>query len=204
MRWHALRSREIFALWEQVYGAARTGFVRVLGAWADVPYVSELLLSSFALHEVTDALAIAPYFGHDPPPSNATLDQVFASYLPAQLDHASQRMRQTAEVARKHGVALIAYEGGQHLLAADGEDANSRANLLLDAVNRDPRMQGVYERYFDAWREAGGQLLLHYVNVEGYGPHGRWGAREHMLQPAAEAPKWSAILDWTRRNPRWW
>jgi hypothetical protein len=204
MRWHALRSREIFTLWGQVFGAAGARFVRVMGAWADVPYVSELLLSSFAVHEVTDALAIAPYFGHDPPAPSATLDQVFASYLPAQLERARQRMQQTADVARKHGVALIAYEAGQHLIAADGENGDSAANRLLDAVNRDPRMQGVYERYFDAWREAGGQLLLHYVNVEGYDLHGRWGAREHMLQAAAEAPKWSAILNWSRRNPRWW
>jgi hypothetical protein len=83
-------------------------------------------------------------------------------------------MQQTAVVARKHGVALIAYEAGQHLIAADGENGDSAANRLLDAVNRDPRMQGVYERYFDAWRDAGGQLLLHYVNVEGYDVHGRW------------------------------
>lgn len=204
MRWHARRSTEIFALWGGVYGSESARLVRVMGSWADVPYVSELLLTSFAAHQVTDALAIAPYFGHEPPAATASLEQVFASYLPQQLELARRRIQEAAEIARKYGVRLIAYEAGQHLVAPDRDSEDPRLGRLLDAVNRDPRMQMVYERYFDAWRNAGGQMLVHYVNVEGYGRHGRWGAREHMLQPVTEAPKWSAILAWSSRNPRWW
>ncbi len=204
MRWHARRTKEIFAIWGEVYGVERARFTRILGSWADVPFVSDLLLAAFAPGERPDALAIAPYFGHDPPAPGASLDQVFASYLPRQLEIVRQRMLESQRVARKYGVALIAYEGGQHLVAADPEASEARLEALLDAINRDPRMKGVYEQYFDAWRAAGGELLLHYVNVEGYGRYGRWGAREHMLQADTDAPKWSAILSWSRSNPRWW
>lgn len=204
MRWHAQRSKHIFALWGDVYGGDRARFIRTLGSWADVPYISELLLAEFAPEERPDALAIAPYFGHDPPEANTSLDRVFATYLPRQLELARQRMHESQQVARRYGVALIAYESGQHLVAADPQASEAPLEAMLDAINRDPRMKEVYEHYFDAWRAAGGQLLVHYVNVEGYGPYGRWGAREHMLQGDAEAPKWSAILSWSRRNPRWW
>ena len=48
--------------------------VRVMGSWAANPATSERLLSFFDAHQVTDALAIAPYFGHEVGNAQGVLD----------------------------------------------------------------------------------------------------------------------------------
>ena len=204
MQWHALRSKQIFQIWREVYGKDHERMVRVLASWAANPGTSERLLEFFDLHEVTDALAIAPYFGHEVASPSLTPDEAFRSVLPSELEKTRAYTEATAALAKKYGVALIAYEGGQHLVAYGEQGKDERVNQVLDALNRDPRMEPLYERYFDMWRSVGGGLLVHYENVGGYGPHGRWGTREHLLQDVKKAPKLMAVLTWSRRNPKWW
>jgi hypothetical protein len=205
MQWHAARSRHIFEIWHQVFGAdAKQRVVRVLGSWAAQPHVSESLLTSGDTYKVTDALAIAPYFGHEIGSKDLTLDEAFQTAVPREIEVTRAYTAATAEVAKKHGVELIAYEGGQHLVVYGEAQNVVHINKLLDDLNRDPRMQAAYERYFDMWRSVGGRLMMHYENVEAYGVFGRWGARESLMQPVQEAPKLCAILAWSRKNPRWW
>jgi hypothetical protein len=40
--------------------------------------------------------------------------------------------------------------------------------------------------------------------VQGYGPFGFWGMLERQDQPYAEAPKFSASLEFLAKQRRWW
>jgi hypothetical protein len=113
-------------------------------------------------------------------------------------------MQNQAEVAQRYGLALVAYEGGQHFAAMRGAQNNEEINALFDAINRHPRMKDLYLRYLAGWREAGGQLFVNFTNCASYSKWGRWGLREYIDQPRAEAPKLDAVMQFIEQNPRWW
>ena len=62
--------------------------------------------------------------------------------------------------AKKYGLALVGYEGGQHLVGIQGGDQNAAVNNIMFAANRSPRMRDLYAQYAelrhltDAWMAA--------------------------------------------------
>jgi hypothetical protein len=99
---------------------------------------------------------------------------------------------------------LLAYEGGQNF--ADG--TTNALNTLYMAANRDPRMGQAYTRYFQQWKNGGGQLFMHYSDIGVESKYGSWGALESIMQtttPLSSAPpKWQAIQNFISGNPCWW
>lgn len=201
---HARRSAEVAAVFEKEFDR-KDRIIGVLGAWNIQPAQSEMMirfLREQGLLDHLDALAIAPYFGAK---TGGTTDAIFQSILSGTEEsyNIAQTMRfvkENAALARASGLALLAYEGGQHLTAGDDEAQVQK----LAAVNRDPRMREAYTKYLGAWREAGGTLFMHYLDVSEFGVHGYWGAREAQSQPLAEAPKAQALEEFVTKNPCWW
>jgi hypothetical protein len=104
-----------------------------------------------------DALAIAPYFGHS---LNAEVYSLLATATIEQvLDMARRKVvldtyestKASAAVASSFGVALIAYEGGQHMggtgTTCGNDDCSNVAQLqqLFMDANRHPRIAGLYD-----------------------------------------------------------
>lgn len=204
------RSRELLTVWETVFGGT-SRLVRVMAAQAANDWVSEQLLAFESAGAQTDALAIAPYFGgylgspvEQARVSTLDLDQLFAELETVALPEAQGWLAGQLAVAQMHGVELVAYEGGQHIVGFNGVENDATLNALFDAVNRDPRMGSLYTAYFDGWRTAGGRLFCHFVNAGGWSKYGRWGALEYGTQPRAAAPKFDALMTWIDDNPRWW
>jgi hypothetical protein len=196
IRYHALRSTQIFSIFEQVFPKER--LVRVLGSWADVPWTSETALTFGDTLAHTDALAIAPYFGFLGQPeldsaAHMDLDQVVSALSDSLVPRALDSTRRQVALARRYGIPVIAYEGGQSLVGVGQYMNDAALNALFDAANRDPRMGAIYSQYLAGWVEAGGQLFVHYNNCERYGPYGRWGSLENLDQPREQAPKYDAL-----------
>ena len=200
-RFYAKRAVEMFTIFEQDLGKKR--LVRVLSGQSGNTAVSETALSYGDTKDHVDALATAPYFGYylsgDPEASAKTvkmsLDELMNELANTAVPAAKKEMLDEAAVARKYGLPLIAYEGGQHLVdfRPDAEHAPA-LDALYDAANRDPRMGALYTRNLQDWTEAGGGLFLHLQNCGPYDMHGRWGALEYINQPRAEAPKFDALM----------
>lgn len=208
-------------------------------------YAQESGLAHCALE--MDALAVAPYFGTYisdlPNQDGGYFDQLYAwtqtpdggldllfhelrtgELLQAEY-HRFGAIEAAAEIARAnglqaqaYGLALVAYEGGQHLSPTSPfsigclpwedlpECREYRAiQELFIAANRDPRMGELYAEYLDAWRAAGGTLLMHYhaVGQPAY-RYGAWGAKEFAGQSPLDAPKYSALHTYIEQNPCWW
>ena len=107
-------------------------------------------------------------------------------------------------VADRLGLPLVAYEGGQHVATSGALHGDKALQKLLDEANRDPAMGRAYSRYYDMWREEGGQLLVVYKLVEQSTRWGRWGLLETMWQPPETAPKYQATLEFLSRQKPWW
>ncbi len=211
LRWYSERSVETFRIFEDVFGGT-SRLVRVLASHAANPWVSETVLSEGDAARHTDALAIAPYFGVDLGTEREalrveklSLDALMSELEGPAVDRAAEWISNQADVARRFGVELVAYEGGQHLVGVGPLMNDEKLNALFDAANRDRRMKGVYLRYLRAWREKGGGLFVHYTNVGSYSKFGRWGALERPDEARELAPKFDALCTYgesrTERSP---
>jgi hypothetical protein len=197
-RYHALRTRQIGEIFQQVLGKSRV--VKVLATFTEMPELSEQALAWNNTAAYVDALAIAPYFGfelgvveNEARVQGMTLDELFQELKMRWLPEANGHTIQQAAIARRYNLPLISYEGGQHLARVDG-GTSERVDALFDAANRDPRMGGLYTRYLEDWsRATGGQLFVHLMNCGEAGKAGRWGALEYIDQPRSRAPKYDAL-----------
>lgn len=114
---------------------------------------------------------------------------------------ARQWMQAAKAVSDRHGLPLLAYEGGQHLMAEPGE-ANEKIYGLLAKANLDARMADTYRRHLDDWRQVGGQLFMFYAHVAKPSRYGNWGLKQR--QSAQTDPKWRVALDYRDRTACWW
>ena len=133
-----------------------------------------------------------------------SLDTFFNFVRVNVLPVSTQRTAAFRTVASSYGVKLIAYEGGQHMVGIFGAENNTELSTLFDAFNRDPRIRQLYLDYFAGWKQAGGELFVHFSDVGTYTKWGRWGALEYITQPRTSAPKFDAIQTFIENNSVWW
>ena len=51
----------------------------------------------------------------------------------------------------------------------------------------DSKLAQLYLDYLAAWKDAGGELFVHFDDVSRYTKWGRWGALEYVAQPRSSA-----------------
>ena len=207
-RYYSQRAVEVFTIWASVFKGADS-LVRVLATQAANSYFADFVLSYNDAFKKTDALAIAPYFGGYLGVAKANADEdsvgsLFGRIRKKALPDAINWINKNAEVAKKHKVDLIAYEGGQHLAGVVGEENNEKLNKLFDKANRSTQMRTAYERYFDAWRKAGGKLFVYFSSPGQYSKWGRWGITESLYDKRKNSPKYDAVMSFMENNPQWW
>ena len=207
LRYQARRSVEIFKIFEKALGLKR--LVRVLaGQCWDLRLT--ILLDWEKAYEHADAMAIAPYFGHEiiedsnVPRLHAASSAEVIQTMIMDLDKQRTLIRDLKKIATDRGLRMIGYEGGQHL-ATGGQFHDDRiVQNLLDDVNRLPAMGEAYTKYLDLWRDQGGEIMVLYKLVDEYSKWGRWGLLEDMWQPSGSAPKYMASISFMQRQKRWW
>ncbi|MGQ9605754.1 MAG: hypothetical protein ACUVTW_06095 [Thermogutta sp.] len=207
-RYTAYRSIRMFAIWEEVFGG-RERLVRVLATQAANPYVSERICEFQDAYRHADALAIAPYISFNVPAAGEkiraetveswSLEQLMNHVENQCLPEATSWIRGQREVAGKFGLRLIAYEGGQHLVGVAGGENNETVTRLFHQANRDPRMGRIYERYFQAWEENGGDLFCYFSSVGQWSKWGSWGMLEYYDEDPRSSPKFMATMGWAKK-----
>jgi hypothetical protein len=205
--WYSKRSVQVFDIWSDEFADPKR-LVRVMGAQAASTWTSTQVLTYQNASKKTDALAIAPYFGaYLGNPTEQTrvramnLTALFVELGNVALPQVISLMRDQATTAASNGVALIAYEGGQHLTGNRGVENDDVINALFDNANRDARMGTIYRRYLEGWKSAGAGIMHHYVNAGPYNKWGRWGSLEYSDQPRTSSPKYDALQNYITQNP---
>ena len=200
----AYRSTQIFSIVRSAIQPA-TRVIRVIGSQAANSWLSEQTVAFRSAYQQADALAIAPYFNCSDTASGgfgilgdpSTADQVAAmtvdGVIDIELQHitgcALQAMQSNSAIARKYGLKLVAYEGGQALVGYGGAENNATLTALFKAANRSTRMYDLYTRYLQNWVAAGGDLFVHFNDVTAFTKWGSWGALEYLNQDPAVAAK---------------
>ncbi len=198
LRFYARRTGELHRLFAEGLGedvAHPTRLVRVYASQSVSPWRSEQILDFEDAYTRADVLAIAPYFGHPVSPDAyaswraMTPEAFFAQAEANDLAPARDAVREQARIARDRGLALVAYEGGQHYVAQGDQDVTA----FLGRAARDPRMEALYDDYLEAFEAEGGRLMVHMVDCTAGGRDGFWGATERLGQPIDETPKLRAL-----------
>jgi hypothetical protein len=230
--WYGMRMAQICDIWHTVWRAQRDRVTCVMAGQAgDTQVIQQALACELwaegkpcAAHRI-QALAIAPYFalyigsaanaaavvgwttGADGGKSELFEELVEGGLLAdgpsgGALQQAFDRIDRHRVVAETYGLTLVAYEGGQHLVAQEGLQASAAISMLFMEANRDPRMELLYATYLDRWRREGGTLFIHHNDVGRYNENGSFGALEYIDQN--ETPKYRGLRLFIDANPCWW
>jgi hypothetical protein len=189
MKRYAQRSVEALKIWTEVFGAKSNRLVRVVAAQHAGPRTSRIILAEPGVSDYADALATAPYFGHEFTAASAglNLDEAF-QLLETGLDNTIKQMQTNRATAQSHGKRYISYEGGQHVVIPNNVD-------LVRRINRDPRMGDLYRKLLRNWQTETGDVFVHIATISPTSQHGGWGLYEYMGQPLEHAPKAQAMQD---------
>ena len=130
-----------------------------------------------------------------------TVNQMLDHFEQTAFADSLERMRRAKAVADKYGVKLIAYEGGQHMVAfVKDRELVKKISATMHACNRHPRMGQLYARYFDEWAKTGGDVFAVFSSIGGYSNHGAWGLAEYYDSKPSEYPKLDAVLRWAKQQ----
>lgn len=207
IKYHAHRAKRIFEIWEDVFGSDER-LVKVLGGFHHGgAYMAEMMLQHENVYEIADAYAIAPYFGHAYGAEKAewvktaSLEEILAD-LEHELAVSWQATEAVIAAVEKYGLAVIAYEGGQHLVGHyyDGTwyPDDDKLTEKLTWLNRQPEMYDIYMRDLRRWDEMGGAAYVAYASLTAYNQYGSWGLFEYHGQDPATAYKFQALSDWMK------
>jgi hypothetical protein len=213
MRWYSQRSVQVLDIWQQEFQAVSGAhwskrLVRVLAAQYANPYVGEVVADWQNAYQHADAIAIAPYFGVEYglsqnlgttlSKSNAQILAECATEIQTTL---KSRVEAYQQLASARGLALIGYEGGQHLVPVGISQTSIVVVNKLIAINRDPGMYALFQQLMNVWKNAGGKVLLPYSFLSLYTKYGSWGLMEYLDQPLSQAHKYRALEDWGAQQP---
>lgn len=191
MRRYAEHAVATFKIWQAAFGPDKARLVRVLAGQAVWPDGLRAALDYRDTAAQVDAIAMAPYFGfnflYEAKSSLSDTAGLFRE-LPATVDKAADFIRQDKAMADSYGLRLIAYEAGQHITYY-GDD-----KTVIGRLNRDPRMEAIYDRYLAAWSREAGDLITIFANQSPLSSQAAWGLAEYPGQAMAETPKRRAVL----------
>jgi hypothetical protein len=208
-KFYSKRSVEIFKIWEQEFKGVKR-LVRVMGGMATNVPLTHMLLGYEDAYKQVDALAIAPYFHATQTAQKKidSVDSVFELLVSPQnkysIPNTLKIIRNQAKTAARYGVDLVAYEGGQHLVAYRTHSMKEGPNAFLIRANKDNRMSKLYYDFLEGWKKAGGKLFVAFSAPRSYNWIGSWGIKEHINQQAAKAPKYRGLMYFQTKNRCWW
>lgn len=196
--------RRTFAIWEREWsGDDRKRLVRVCAvqaAWFDA---SKRTIQWCIDNGGADAVSPAAYVGADENINRQWAIRGSALTADAVIDDLEGTLRplregstllQTVEFGRRHGLAYVAYEGGQHI-QPEGQ-AEHPYNPALAAAQSHPRMYELYIELLRLHRDLGCSLFAHFSSVGRQGTRwGSWGAKASYSVPNEDSPKMRALLD---------
>jgi hypothetical protein len=224
INYYGKRSAEVCRMWKDAFGAEQHRVICVVASQAANSWTADealrcpLWTGGPCVAQGITALAIAPYFADYLGQEDATAQvlawggstQTRLSRLFSELRSGSQlasgpeggALAQSARwvadnrvVATTHGVDLITYEGGQHLVGVGSSQNNQELAELFVSANRDQRMYEIYQRYLSEWRTQGGGLFMHFSDISSYTKFGSWGALEQIGQRSS--PKYDALREFS-------
>ena len=101
-------------------------------------------------------------------------------------------------VADAHGLDLVMYEGGTHVVGIGQWVDNDRLTEFFTHLNYSEGMGQLYTELLEGWEAAGGTLFNAFVDVSEPSKWGSWGAMRHLEDSTA---RHDAVVDFMESHP---
>ncbi len=95
-----------------------------------------------------------------------------------------------AAVATEHGLQLLMYEGGTHVVGIGGQVNDEVLTAFFTHLNYTPQMGALYDELQAGWFALTDGIFTHYADMQAPGKWGSWGA---LRYPGDANPRWNAI-----------
>lgn len=222
-----LRAAQMAQIWTDVFGSeAEDRLVRVIATQTGWLGLEEGLLNAPSWQaedsanrppfESFDAYAVTGYFGvggDADEHSNRIL-----GWLDQGEDYATERLLEElrndsvaslidryfpyhADVAEKHGLDMIMYEGGTHVVGFANWTENQRLTDFYTSFNYTEGVADLYRDVLDGWDAAGGKLFNAFVDVS---KPSRWGSWGHLRHLDDKNPRWQALMEYNEATRVEW
>ncbi|WP_417524674.1 calcium-binding protein [Marinovum sp.] len=106
-----------------------------------------------------------------------------------------------ARVAAAHGMQLVMYEGGTHILGHGPWQQDEEMTAYFHRLNYSPEMGALYADLLTEWRAVGGTLFNAFVDIGRPSKFGSWGHLRHLDDTT---PRWDALMAFNTGTPAWW
>ncbi|MFT5512355.1 MAG: hypothetical protein ACI8SE_000753 [Bacteroidia bacterium] len=207
-RWqfYAKRTADVMQIFETEF-SGNNRLVKVIASQSANSWLTNYIIEKFndvkynSSQVKADVIAIAPYFGGsianvigDAGLINSVSVNDILDSMEKSLPQAFAWMDATKTVADNHNLELMAYEGGQHLVANPTYYNDTAYVNKLKNANRHPRMKDLYCDYFNYWfdsTQAG--MFCHFSSHGIYSKYGSWGVKEFMDDTLS--PKYIGLQD---------
>jgi hypothetical protein len=95
-----------------------------------------------------------------------------------------------AEVARKHGLQLVMYEGGTHVVGYGATVDDPQITAFFNHLNYTPEMAALYGILLQGWAGLTDAPFNAFVDVSAPDRWGSWGAMRHL---GDDNPRWQVL-----------
>ncbi|MBR9650567.1 calcium-binding protein [Thalassovita aquimarina] len=227
MQFAGMRAAQVAGIWTDVFGdETKDRLVRVIATHTGWPGLEEALLQApLWLQEgkgikppagYFDAYAVTGYFGYEMGGDDfaprikkwlrAGTDEAIAQTLKALKQGSVRELTQDlfpyhAKVANEHGLDLVMYEGGTHVVGHGTWINDEALTAFYERFNYSPEVAALYRDVMTAWTEVGGTLFNAFVDVANASQWGSWGARRHL---GDQNPRWDALMHYNHKRPADW
>lgn len=96
-----------------------------------------------------------------------------------------------AQVAQEHGLDLLIYEGGSHVVGIGGQVEDAELTAFFQQFNYSPEMGMLYQSLLAGWHSLDGKLFMGYSDVYNPTKWGSWGGLRHLDD---QNPRWDALI----------
>ena len=188
---YGLRSAQVIHIFQETFAKDADRVIGVYGGQTSNTYFAEMGLG-LVKNMMGDPkgyfkeMAIAPYVGNDLPAAPLggwTVDTIFPELENFNATTLARWIHDSKTVADRFGLAMVAYEGGQHITGN-----TTLTEPFKIEVNHDPRMYGLYHHMMDVWKLNGGGMYQEFSHVGG-----GWGLLDGIRDPGSH--KWDAVMD---------
>ncbi|MCC5969966.1 MAG: hypothetical protein JJU15_08445 [Pararhodobacter sp.] len=99
-----------------------------------------------------------------------------------------------AQVAQQHGLTMVMYEGGTHVIVPTNRHDDSDLVDFVIAFNHSPQMADLYREFVPGWQALTEAPFNAFVDIGLPSIWGSWGALRHVDD---DNPRWDALMDVT-------
>jgi hypothetical protein len=110
------------------------------------------------------------------------------------------RFTKYSEMAREHGLELVVYEGGSHVVGIGGVENNQKITDFFIELHRRPEFYDRYMEMLNAWKDTPGNrtVFMHFSDIARPSKWGSWGVLEYVDQETS--PRYDALMDFIQQN----